>query len=84
MRRLQTTTRGSVISNKDEAQPKTNKFLKNDIPSYHLGSYGSDPILGPVLFWLLLKKIIFIWLHQVLVAAQGIFDLCCSMGDLVP
>ena len=38
-----------------------------------------------------LKKILFIWLCQVLAVAHGIFDLCCgrnslscSMGDLVP
>ena len=30
------------------------------------------------------KKSLCIWLHQVLVVAHGIFDLSCSMWDLVP
>ena len=27
---------------------------------------------------------LFLWLHQILVVAPGIFDLCCGMPDQVP
>ena len=42
------------------------------------------PNPGQSLFSLFKTYLLLIWLCQVLVAACGVFDLCCSMRDLVP
>ena len=60
-----------------------NKFVQDPIKNYlHLSNY--------FLFFFFFKYL-FIWLCQVLIAAHGIFDLCCkvwslncSMWDLIP
>ena len=69
-----------------------NTFLR-DLYVRAKGFGGSGPHLSPpllfyfifLLFFLspLLQIFVFVWLFQVLVAAHGLFDLCCGMRLLL-